>query len=193
MSALPKKRSRLPWLLGFLALAAILVVTDKQEPDVVGAVSRGRTGEPGAAGGTGTAAARPGAGAPGAAAAVAGTGEAGKGAEEMILALRPRRTGSLAPDTFPVRNWNPPPPPPPPPSLVPAIPVPPPFAYTVLGKQFVDGRWEVFLGLRERTLVVKEGDTIDSQFRVERIAPPAMTLVAQGFDLRQSVPIGAGD
>lgn len=192
MSAALQARSRLPWLLAFLSLAAILVATDKRESEVVSPVARTDSGPSAprgpAAGATAVpravAAASPTAGATG-----VPVGRDGS-APLMILALRPRQSGLKAPDMFAVRNWNPPPPPV---AGPPAKPVPPAFAYIVLGKQFIDGRWEVFLGLRERTLVVREGDAIDGQFRIERIAPPAMTLVVLGFDERRTVAIGAAE
>ena len=193
MSAAALARSRLPWLLAFLALAAILVATDERESEVV--VAAARTGA-----GTATAKApAPGATAPPRVAATASVSAGAAGvsaagdatAPDMILALRPRQSGLAAADMFAVRNWNPPPSAPV--AAPPARPAAPAFTYVVLGKQFIDGRWEVFLGLSERTLVVKEGDTIDGQFRVERIAPPAMTLTVPGFNERTTVAIGGAE
>jgi hypothetical protein len=179
-----RSSNRLPWLLGALALAAVLVVTDERAPSGVVEATRtpalpaGPTGagmRPAALPATGTAAAAP----------VEGAGAQSVAA---LLDVRPREAARTAPDLFERRSWAPPPPPP-----VAQKPVPPAFGFTVLGKQFIDGRWEVFLGQGARTLIVKQGDRIDGQFMVERIAPPSMTLAVANFDARQTVPIGPAD
>ena len=198
MSANPPSRKRLALLLTVFAVAGALVLTDERAPEVVGAVARA----PSVA--TGTAPPRPLPNAPAGAsptppAASAGDRLALRGATElsptidasMIMAINERSRGRSASDPFAARSWNPPPAPVKP--LPPAAPVPPAFTFTVLGKQFIDGRWEVFLGQRERTLIVKEGDAIDGAFKVLRIAPPTMTLEVLRFAERQPVPIGPPD
>lgn len=180
--------NRLPWLLGALALAAVLVITDERSPSGVVEATHAPSRPPAAqgpvtAGGSATGPAT----APTSAAplpAGAATGPTGA----TIEALRPREAARSAPDLFERRSWAPPPPPP-----VAQKPVPPAFGFTVLGKQFIDGRWEVFLGQGPRTLIVKQGDRIDGQFTVERIAPPSMTLAVANFDARHTVPIGPAD
>lgn len=199
MSALPFGRKRLGLLLLVLAVAGALVLTDERAPEVVGAVSRAPSASPPmavakAAPNTmpGTSPSMPGAGDAGPALALRGTTELSPTIDaSMIMAINERRRGRAAADPFAVRSWNPPPVAAKP--LPPPAPVPPAFTFTVLGKQFIDGRWEVFLGQRERTLIVKEGDAIDGAFKVERIAPPTMTLEVLRFAARQPVPIGAPD
>ena len=199
MTALPSGRKRLGLLLLVLAVAGALVLTDERAPEVVGAVSRAPSAAPAMAGSKaapnttpGTSSSAPGAGSAGPGLALRGTTELSPTIDaSMIMAINERRRGRAAADPFAVRSWNPPPVAAKP--LPPPAPVPPAFTFTVLGKQFIDGRWEVFLGQRERTLIVKEGDAIDGAFKVERIAPPTMTLEVLQFAARQPVPIGAPD
>ena len=199
MSANPPTRKRLGLLVVVFIAAGALVLTDERAPEVVAAVAR----PPSPA--TGTAAPRPPPGAPagagpttpaspGASGGLSERGVTGLGPAidaTMIMAINLRRSGRSAADPFAARSWNPPPLPAK--SLPPSAPLPPPFAFTVLGKQFIDGRWEVFLGQRERTLIVREGDAIDGAFKVERIAPPTMTLEVLQFAARQPVHIGPSD
>lgn len=199
MSALPSGRKRLGLLLLVLAVAGALVLTDERAPEVVGAVSRAPSASPPMAVAKpapnttpGASPSTPGAGSVGPALALRGTTELSPTIDaSMIMAINERRRGRAAADPFAVRSWNPPPVAAKP--LPPPAPVPPAFTFTVLGKQFIDGRWEVFLGQRERTLIVKEGDAIDGAFKVLRIAPPTMTLEVLQFAARQPVPIGAPD
>lgn len=175
---------RLPWLLAVFGIAAILVLTDERKPAGVVEATRG-----GAAAATPAVSATPVASQGPASSRAAATGaRAAVDAEPAILELRARARGADAQDLFARHSWTPPPAP-----AAPVRPVPPAFGYTVLGKQFIDGRWEVFLSQGPRTLIVKQGDVIDGAFTVERIAPPAMTLAVARFDERQTVAIGAAD
>jgi hypothetical protein len=110
----------------------------------------------------------------------------------MILAIRPRTPPDKVDDAFSVRDWRPPRtftarPGPPPKAVAPQLP------FTVLGKKFEDGAWQVFLGRDERILVVKTLDTIDNAYRVDEIRPPVMTLTYLPLQQRQLVAIGAGE
>ena len=189
MSAEPVSRKRVTALLVMLVVAGVLVLTDERAPEVVGAVARQPVAAPALA------AARPApnatVGASGALALQDVTEPTPTPDASMIMAIGERRRGRATADPFAARNWDPLPVPaklPPPPA-----PIPPPFTFTVLGKQFIDGRWEVFLGQRERTIIIKEGDAIEGIFKVERIAPPTMTLEVLRFAARQTVSIGPPD
>jgi len=115
-------------------------------------------------------------------------------ASTMILAIRPRGASSASADAFAPRNWNPPPPPPPPASTAPPPkPSAPPLPFTLLGKKLEDGAWQVFLGLQDRTYVVKSQDVIDNTYRVESIAPPSLVMTYLPLNERQTLAIGGNE
>lgn len=111
-----------------------------------------------------------------------------------ILALKPRTEPSTppAPTFFGQHDWTPPLPPPPP-----APPPPPPQApalpFSYLGKQLVDGEWTVFLAHKDRTYTVRTGDTIEAAYRVDRIAPPTLTLSYLALRQQQTLVIGTAE
>jgi hypothetical protein len=76
-----------------------------------------------------------------------------------------------------------PPPSPPPPSA-------PPLPFTYMGKLVQGGDLAVFLVQGERNLIVHEGDTIDSLYKVERIAEGGITLLFLPLNQRQTIIIG---
>lgn len=66
----------------------------------------------------------------------------------------------------------------------------PPLPFTYMGKLMSDGDLAVFLVQGERNLIVHEGDTIDSLYRVERIAESDITLLFLPLNQRQTLAIG---
>ena len=173
---------RLSLMLIALAVAAVLVITDQRDTGVVGAVSGtgvGTSRNPADGRSSGLPDARP---------PAAGTVKTSAQPIQAIPALRERVRTPPEGNPFAIHDWNPPPPPPP--VAAAPRPVPPTFGYVVLGKQFSAGKWEVFLGQRERTLIVRAGDAIDGIFTVESIVPPVMTLSVAQFAERQQVAIG---
>ena len=120
-------------------------------------------------------------------------------AKVAILRLEPRATligdaGSSGGDVFGSQDWTPPPPPPPPQqTAAPPPPVAPPLPFTFIGKSVEDGKWEVYLASGERTHIAVEGGTLDGAWRVERIAPPLMTLTYLPLNQVQQINIGAFD
>jgi hypothetical protein len=120
--------------------------------------------------------------------------------EVAILRLEPRATlisdgsdtlgqGATA---FGTQNWTPPPPPPPappppPPPTAPALP------FTYIGKAVSKGEWEVFLARGDQTLIVRDKMVIDGVYRVDAIAPPAMTLTYLPLKQVQQLNIGVRD
>jgi hypothetical protein len=66
----------------------------------------------------------------------------------------------------------------------------PPLPFTYLGRLVEGDDVAVFLSHGERNLVVRQGETIDSVYRVERIADGAITLVYLPLDQRQTIVIG---
>ncbi|MCU6498900.1 hypothetical protein LPN04_13970 [Rugamonas sp. A1-17] len=123
--------------------------------------------------------------------------------EVAILRLTPRATlvGESGDATFAAgegvfqgQNWNPPPPPPPPVSNAPPpAPVAPPMPFTVLGKAVADGAWEVYLARGDKTYVVKNQTVIDGTYRVEKIAPPLMSVTYLPLNQVQQINIGVLD
>jgi hypothetical protein len=90
------------------------------------------------------------------------------------------------------QNWNPPPPPPPPPSNTPPPPpMAPPMPFTYIGKALADGAWEVFLARGDKTYSVRVQTVIDGTYRVERIAPPVMSVTYLPLNQQQQMNIGA--
>ena len=67
----------------------------------------------------------------------------------------------------------------------------PPLPFTYMGKLMSEGDLAVFLVQGERNLIVHEGDTIDSLYRVERIAEGDITLLFLPLNQRQTLVIGA--
>ncbi len=76
----------------------------------------------------------------------------------------------------------------PPPSPLP--PSAPPLPFTYMGKLVSGGDLAVFLVQGERNLIVREGDTIDSLYKVERIAEGDITLLFLPLNQRQTIIIG---
>ena len=118
--------------------------------------------------------------------------------EPVIGRLVPRETligdsrdrfGSGGDTLFGRQDWTPPPPPPPKP-LPPPPPSAPPLPFTVIGKSLEDGKWEVYLALGERTHIASEGATLEGAWRVDRIAPPLMTLTYLPLNQVQQLNIG---
>jgi hypothetical protein len=94
-----------------------------------------------------------------------------------------RRSPWTEPDPAVLAAWSPPPPapaPPPPSRAASAAPAPPPvpeFPYQWFGLLVEGGAVTAMLGNEQRSLVVRAGDTVDAQWRVERIAERRIDLV----------------
>jgi hypothetical protein len=73
-------------------------------------------------------------------------------------------------------------------------PVAPPVPLVYLGKQRIDGRWQVFLSQGEQTVIVQEGQSIDNgTYRVESIKPPLLVLQFLPMAQEQMIGIGGED
>ena len=124
--------------------------------------------------------------------------------DPAILRLAPRATlignsdeaMGAGQDVFGRRDWNPPPPPPPASTVKPPPPPPPsapPLPFTYLGKAAAAGSWEVFLAVGEKTYIVRDKMVIDGLYRVDAIAPPALTLTYLPLNQVQQLNIGVLD
>jgi hypothetical protein len=92
-----------------------------------------------------------------------------------------------AKDMFAAKSWYVPPPMP---KIVP-VPVAPPFPFVYVGKMLEEGKSStVFLERQNRVFLVREGDAIDSVYRVDTISPPEMVLTYLPLDIKQTVQIG---
>jgi hypothetical protein len=95
---------------------------------------------------------------------------------------------NAARDLFSTRSWTPPPPPvkvePPPP------PVAPPLPYTFLGKKLEGEAWEVYLARGEQTFIARAGQVLEADWRVDKIAPPTLTVTYLPLGLPQTLSIG---
>lgn len=87
------------------------------------------------------------------------------------------------------QDWTPPPPPPPTPPPPPP-PSAPPLPFTVIGKSLDEGKWAVYLASGERSHIATEGVVLDGAWRVERIAPPLMTLTYLPLNQIRQLNIG---
>jgi hypothetical protein len=122
-------------------------------------------------------------------------------ADVAILPLIPRAqlvgesgeaTFASGEGVFMGQNWNPPPPPPPPASNAPPPPpMAPPMPFIYIGKALADGAWEVFLARGDKTYSVRAQSVIDGTYRVEKIAPPQMSLTYLPLNQQQQMNIGA--
>jgi hypothetical protein len=68
----------------------------------------------------------------------------------------------------------------------------PPLPFVYVGKKQEGSSWEVYLVRGEQTFIAREGQAIDGQYMVERIAPPVLTLTYVPLRQAQSLPIGEG-
>ncbi len=72
-----------------------------------------------------------------------------------------------------------------------AAPTAPPLPFLFVGKHFIDGsRWEVFVSRGEQTLILRAGQSIDANYRVDSIQPPRMILTYLPLDEKQILNIG---
>lgn len=109
---------------------------------------------------------------------------------------RPTERMSVATlDAFATRNWTPPAPPPsrlkfiPPPP--PPVPVAPPLPYRYLGKLQESGHLVVFLSNNAQPLLVRGGEVLDQQWRVDEITPRLVRFTF--IPLAQSATLTIGD
>lgn len=107
---------------------------------------------------------------------------------DRLVPTRDEATPTGSRDLFAIRNWNPPPPPTPP--APPAPPTAPPMPFLYVGKKQDGQGWEVYLVRGDQTFIAREGQTIEGQYKVERIAPPVLTLTYLPLRQAQSVAIG---
>jgi hypothetical protein len=75
-------------------------------------------------------------------------------------------------------------------AVAPPPPTAPPLPFVYMGKLIADGDLKVFLLQGERNLIVREGDTIDALYRVERISDAGVIVLYLPLNQRQTIVIG---
>ena len=66
----------------------------------------------------------------------------------------------------------------------------PPLPFTYLGKLIIDGEVVVFVSTPERNFAVRKGDLINGTYRIDRIAPPTLSLTYLPLNEKQTLEIG---
>ncbi len=92
--------------------------------------------------------------------------------ELQIERLDRRKFSAQAGDIFGPQSWVPPPSP----SAVKSVPKPPPLQFKYLGKVVEGDETRVFLSLADRNYIVKAGETINGQYRMDEVSDHAITL-----------------
>jgi hypothetical protein len=91
-------------------------------------------------------------------------------------------------------DWTPSPPPGPPATAAPPAaqqaPSAPPLPFTILGKSYEEGKWEVYLGRDKKVFVARDSTVLDEAYRVESIKPPVLTLTYLPLKQTQEINIG---
>ena len=114
-----------------------------------------------------------------------------KSASLLVDQLKRPALPEVVRDMFPSKSWYVPPPPPKVVAGPPLVPTAPPFTYKYIGKMIEEQNVStVFLENKNRIFIVRAGDTIDNQYRVETIDPPDMMLTYLPLDIKQTVQIG---
>jgi Tfp pilus assembly protein PilP len=101
--------------------------------------------------------------------------------------LERRKFSAQAGDLFSRQSWIPPPPP-----AKSQPPSPPPLMFKYLGKVTEGDETQVFLALAERNYVVKVGEKIDNQYRVDEVTDHAITLTYIPLNAKQVLSTGGG-
>ncbi len=113
--------------------------------------------------------------------------EAGQLNLARLERLERRKFSAQAGDIFSRKSWVPPPPPmkPPPPSA-------PPLLFKYLGKMTEGDETRVFLALAERNYVVKAGENIDNQYRVDAVTDHTITFTYLPLGAKQLLSTAGG-
>jgi hypothetical protein len=72
-----------------------------------------------------------------------------------------------------------------------AAPVAPGLPFTVIGKKFERGSWEVYLAKGDASYIATMGAVLDGDYRVVEIAPPVMTVIYLPLNEKQTLQVGA--
>jgi hypothetical protein len=92
-------------------------------------------------------------------------------------------------ELFPSRTWQAPPP-----KAVSAPPEPPrapPLPYAYFGQMAEDGKAVVFLVRGDRNFAVRQGETLDSTYRIDEIRKDALIMTYLPLQQQQTLAIGS--
>ncbi|MCL2658730.1 MAG: hypothetical protein FWD62_15225 [Betaproteobacteria bacterium] len=113
------------------------------------------------------------------------------------LTFRLRDEGETPANPFAVMQWEMPVPKavdkPVPVVEAPAPPQAPPLPFRVLGRYVEDGKDAVFLQYKDENLVVRKGDVLAGQYKVESLDSGQLTLVYLPLNERQTLNLGAAN
>ena len=101
--------------------------------------------------------------------------------------LERRKFSAQAGDLFSPKSWLPPPPP-----MKAQPPSPPPLMFKYLGKITEGDETRVFLALAEHNYVVKPGETINNQYRVDAVTDHTITFTYIPLNAKQMLSTGGG-
>ena len=76
------------------------------------------------------------------------------------------------------------------PEAAPPAPAAPALPFTFIGKRSDGGAWEVFVTAGDRTLILRENESIDATYRVDSIQPPRLVLTYLPMNVQQTMNIG---
>lgn len=112
---------------------------------------------------------------------------------DRTAAVAEGRTGRRSEQLFSAQSWAPPPAAAKVVISAPAAPVAPPLPFAYVGRQSRGGPVEVILSQGDKTLILQEGSVIDGRYRVEAIAPTAVSLRFLPLNLLQQIAIRTTD
>ena len=98
--------------------------------------------------------------------------------------LERRKFSSQAGPIFGSQSWAPPPPPPPA-FEKPRAPSPPPLQFKYLGKVIEGEETRVFLALADRNYIVKPGESINNQYRIDEVNDQSVTFTYLPLNAKQ--------
>ncbi|MDN5751905.1 MAG: secretion system X translation initiation factor [Nitrosospira sp.] len=112
--------------------------------------------------------------------------------------LQRRKFAAQAGDIFSRKTWIPPPPPPSSAAaaaaaaaMKPQPPSPPPLSFKYLGKLTNGDETQVFLALADRNYVVKPGEVINDQYRVDAVNDHTIIFTYLPLNAKQTLSTGA--
>jgi hypothetical protein len=123
--------------------------------------------------------------------------KAGKGAQapqaESRFAALPQREAIGKPTSpiFSAQSWNAALQNAPAQAVPVAPPVAPPMPYRVAGRVFHDGALQIILARGDAVLTVREGDTLDGAYQVEKVQPDRVTLIYVPLGTREDLPVNS--